>query len=545
MINILKNYFTKKKTSESITQSAILIAFMGLASRLLGLVRDRIFADKFGAGDITDIYNAAFKVPDLIYSLLVLGALSAAFVPVFTSLTARKKENQAWNLVNVMISVGVVVLAVVSIIIFIFAPQLVSLITFGYSADKQAAVAELTRIMLLSPIILGISGIIGGVLNSFKRFFFYSLAPVFYNLGIICGAYYFYDFWGTKGLAVGVILGAVMHLLVQIPMARSCGFKFEFLFTPQNKYFLRVIKLMIPRSLGLAITQINLLVVTILSSTLGTGSLAVFTFANNLQSVPLGLFGISFAVAAFPTLSCLWSQGHKNQFRTRFANTLSKILFFIIPTSALIFVLRAQIVRVVLGTGSFDWEDTVLTLQALGIFTVSLWAQACIPLLARAFYVIHDTKTPFFIGLFSEAVNVGLALLLIKEFGILGLVAAFSASTIVNAVALGLILRFKIGGLAEHKITKEAIKVAAATTIMVLTVQVVKEIVGDDLFGPTHTFLGVFAQLFISILQGGLMFYLAARALNIKQMNHFLAVAHKKVFRPRTIENAAREEVGS
>jgi putative peptidoglycan lipid II flippase len=545
MIRLLKNCFVNgEKSSSSITRSAALIAVMGMASRILGLVRDRILASKFGAGDTLDAYYAAFKIPDLIYGLLVLGALSAAFVPVFTSLVSRKKDQEAWKLVQVILSVGTLILATISLLLFLFAPGIVSLITFGYTPEKQALVTELTRIMLLSPILLGISGILGGVLNSFKKFFFYSLAPLFYNVGIIIGAVFFTESFGPVGLAFGVVLGAALHLLIQVPEVIRCGMKFGISFDFKNKQLRRVFTLMIPRAMGLAVTQMNLLVVTVLASTLASGSLAIFNFANNLQSVPMGLFGISFAVASFPTLSCLWAQQDKEEFVKKFIGTLRKILFFIVPLSALIIVLRAQIVRVVLGSGRFDWNDTHLTFTALGVFAFSLWAQSVIPLLARSFYAVHDTKVPFLTGVSAEIVNIALALFLIKDHGIIGLVWAFSVSTSLNAVLLFLILRAKIGSMKGQGLTKFGIKLILMTIVAVGVAQTIKSLISADPFGAERTFLGVFTQLMVALTGGVGAMLFVGHWLKIKELNHFVDIAKKKIFSRKPLPEEQRDEVG-
>jgi len=533
-----------EKSSQSITRSAMLIAVMGIASRILGLFRDRILASKFGAGDVLDTYYAAFKIPDLVYGLLVLGALSAAFVPVFTSLISQKKKKEAWKLARTMLSLGFVMLIAISVLLFIFAPFLVKLIVFGYDAEKQNSIVELTRIMLLSPIILGMSGIIGGILNSFKKFFFYSLAPIFYNVGIIIGALFLSDYFGPKGLAFGVILGALMHLLVQIPEVMRCGLKFKPLFDYKDRQLRRVLTLMIPRVMGIAMTQINLLVVTILASTLAPGSLAIFNFANNLQSVPLGVFGISFAIACFPALSGLWAQNKKEEFVSKFIGTFRKILFFIIPCSAMIYVLRAQIVRVVLGAGDFNWEDTTLTLTALGIFVISLWAQSVIPLLARTFYAIHNTKIPFFVALFSEVVNIGLALTLIGEYGILGLVAAFSISTSVNAALLFLLLRRSVGTLRGRGILKFGIKMFLATFFMMITAQAIKYSISDDPFGDHRTFLGVFTQLITTLAGGGMIFVIVGKIAKLEELDHFIKALKNKFLSKKPLPENERNQVG-
>ncbi|MBT3356233.1 murein biosynthesis integral membrane protein MurJ [bacterium] len=533
-----------EKSSKSITRSAMLIATMGIASRILGLFRDRMLAGKFGAGDTLDIYYAAFKIPDLIYGLLVLGALSAAFVPVFTSLISQERKKEAWRLARTMLSFGILLLSVVSVLLFLFAPILVKLIVFGYDAQKQAEIVELTRIMLLSPIILGMSGIIGGILNSFKKFFFYSLAPIFYNVGIIIGVLFLTEPFGVRGLAYGVILGATMHLVVQVPEVVRCGLRFIPLFDYKSKQLYRVLMLMIPRVMGIAMTQINLLVVTILASTLEPGSLAIFNFANNLQSVPLGVFGISFAIASFPALSGLWAQNKKEEFISKFTGTFRKILFFIVPCSAMIYVLRAQIVRVVLGAGVFNWDDTTLTLSALGIFVMSLWAQSTIPLLARTFYAIHNTKTPFFIALFSEVVNVGLALFLIRDFGILGLVAAFSISASVNAALLFVMLHNRIGKFKKGRIATFALKMFIATSAMMIVSQIIKHSISDDPFGSARTFLGVFTQLITTLLGGGITFVVIGRILKIEELSHFIVVLKNKLLSKRPLAENERNEVG-
>jgi putative peptidoglycan lipid II flippase len=545
MIKKFTNNFTKgEKISESITRSAMLIATMGIASRFLGLLRDRILASHFGAGDILDAYYTAFKVPDLIYNLLILGALSAAFIPVFAALVAKNnKSKEAWKLVNTLLSVGVVVVAIVSVVLLIFSRGIINLIAFGYSDEKKELVVQMTRIMLLSPILLGISGVLGGILNSFKKFFFYSLSPIFYNLGIIIGAVFFTNFFGPLGLSLGVVLGALMHLLIQLPEAYRCGFKFNFSFDWHSKYFQKVIKLMIPRAMGIATAQVNLLIVIVLASTLKSGSLAIFNLANNLQSVPLGLFGISFAIASFPVLSRLWSKGETEEFISKLTDTLRKVIFLIIPFSALIYILRAQIVRVVLGTGKFNWEDTTLTFTALGIFTFSLWAQSLIPLLARAFYAIHDTKTPFLIGIFSEGINIILAIILIKQFDVLGLVSAFAIATSLNALALYFWLRKKVGGIKNRGVIKTFGKVTLATIILIIVVQFLKNIIGTELFGAEKTFLGIFVQLSFALAGGIGAFILMGKFLQIRELTHFIKILHKKIIIKKVVPGA-RDEVG-
>jgi len=548
MIKKIANCFTKgEKSSQSILNAAFLVASLGLVSRFLGLVRDRILASKFGAGDVLDIYYAAFKIPDLIFNLLILGALSAAFIPVFTSLISNKKDNEAWKLVNKFISLTGLALILIVTVLFIFTPNIVDLIVFGFDDEKRNAITSLTRIMLGSPLLLGFSSILGGILNSHKKFFFYSLAPIFYNIGIIIGVTFLVEIFGISGLGYGVVLGALFHLLVQLPEVLRCGLKFKLDFNFKDKNLRKILVLMIPRTMGLAVVQINFLVVTILASTLESGSLAVFSLANNIQSVPLGLIGISFAVVAFPTLSCSWAQNNKKEFIASFSDVFEKIIFFIIPTSIIFIVLRAQLVRIILGAGNFDWNDTILTFKALGIFSLSLFAQTLIPLLTRSFYAIQNTKTPFFIGLFSEAINLILALFLIKRYGIAGLIGAFSIATIINMLLLLIVLRKKVGSLNEKSIIQKIWRVMGASIAMMIGIQATKYLVAFvlgtfkfSIFGQAinmYTLLGVLLQTGASLLVGFVLFYLASRILKIEELDYFIGFLKRKIFSLKKITN--------
>ncbi|MDD5489407.1 MAG: murein biosynthesis integral membrane protein MurJ [Candidatus Moranbacteria bacterium] len=531
MIRKIAHKLKNSRPSDSINSAAFVIATAGILSRVLGLLRDRILAAKFGAGDTLDIYYAAFRVPDLIYNLLILGALSAAFIPVFTSLLAHEKKEEAWKLANGLLTLAVVVLLFICGVFAIFTPFFMKLITPGFSGEKLAGVVLQTRIMFLSPIFLGISGIFGGILNSFKRFLVYSLAPLVYNLGIILGAIFLVPVFGIKGLAWGVVAGALFHMLLQYPAVRFSGFHLAPFLSLADTHLRKVLKLMIPRTMGLAVTQINLLVVTIIASTLSAGSLSIFNFANNLQSFPLGVFAIPFALAVFPTLSHFAAKNEKGNFVNSFSQTFRQILFFAIPASIFILVLRAQIVRVILGSGKFDWEDTILTFQALGIFAVSLFAQCLVPLLARSFYALHNTKTPFLAGLASEAVNLALALIFSRMYGILGLVWAFSVSSIVNMFLLFFILRAKTGDLDDKKIISVVAKIGLFSLVAGGAVQLTKYLISPYI--DLDTFLGVFSQLGVSGAAGIAVFFALAYIFRLEEFDAVKKLLSGKFLRLR------------
>lgn len=526
----------------SVVSAAFLITIAGLVSRILGLFRDRLLALNFGAGDALDVYYAAFRVPDLIYNLLILGALSASFIPVFTGLISNEKEGEAWELASGIMNFMIGMIIILSLIFCIFSPYLMRVITPGFSPDKMEQVVLLTRIMFLSPLFLGISGIFGGILTSYKRFLVYSLAPIFYNIGIIFGIIFFVETWGMPGLAWGVVLGAFLHMMIQYFCVRSFGFKHKWDFFTQfrDKNVRKVFRLMIPRFLGVAVNQVNLFVITIFASFLTSGSLAVFSFAQNLQSVPLGIIGISFAIAVFPTLSSFASKNDSDNFVKNFSDTFRQILFLVIPISVFILIFRAQIVRVILGAGEFDWNDTILTAQCLGIFALSLFAQCVIPLLARAFYAIHNTRTPFYIALISEAVNILAIVFLIDEYKILSLAIAFSLASVVQMVLLLLVLRFKYGNLNDKQIVNSVGKTILATFLAGVFAQSFKYLV--DGVVNLETFLGVFSQLFISSLVGFFVFILVCEILKIEEYIKFKGSITKRIFKFKKLD--IKEDIG-
>ena len=284
------------KTTQTVGAAAFIISLSGIASRFLGFLRDRLLASQFGAGDTLDAYYAAFRLPDLFYSLIVLGALSAAFLPVFTELRTKEREKEAWTLASDVLGLLVITLGLLGLLGAVYASQVVTLIAPGFSGEKRELAITLSRIMLLSPIFLAVSAVLSGVLMSFRRFIAYSLAPLFYNVGIIFGILVLVPVCGISGLGWGVVVGALLHMATQWPALSGTGMRLHLspLRSLRNPEVLRVVRLMIPRSLSMGVSQIGLLVMTIFASLLASGSLAAFTFANNIQSVALGLFGVAF-----------------------------------------------------------------------------------------------------------------------------------------------------------------------------------------------------------------------------------------------------------
>ena len=527
----------------SISMAAFIIAVAGIASRLFGFLRDRILAAQFGAGDTLDAYYAAFRIPDLLYSFLVLGALSAAFIPVFTEFYAQKKEHQAWELASHVLHLLVIGLGLMSLLAVIFMHGLMDVLVPGFSPEKKDITEQFTRIMLLSPILLGISAVFGGVLVSLKRFLLYSIAPIFYNIGIIIGAVFLVKYTGPSGLAWGVVLGALLHVIIQYFDLRACGFQYTFSMKGmwKNTAVRKVILLMIPRSLGMAINQISFLVVTIFASTLVSGSLAVFTLANNIQSVPLGLFGIAFSLAVFPSLSALAAKKQEEEFFHLFAKTFRRILFFTLPISVLMIVLRAQIVRVILGSGHFDWHDTIATFGVLGILSVSLFAQSLIPLLARAFFALQNTRTPLYIALVSEALHIALIFFFMHSYKINGLAIAFSIATIFNMLLLYIFLRRKFDSWRDTDIFMPSMKIVFASIVTGIVAQLTKSAFGFN-DNELDTFVAIFIQLVVTSTVGLSVFAALSWWMHIEEFNHIKLFFIRRIFgQPQNLVEAEEE----
>lgn len=497
------NFFGGKilnSQSGSIAGAAMVLATASIVSRFLGLLRDRMLAGGFGAGDTLDVYYAAFRVPDLVYNLLIMGALSAGFIPVFVA--AREKNHgvlrSEWHFVNSLINILLAALLVSGGLLFIFAPPLVKLITPGFSAEKIALTIMLTRIMLLSPLLLGLSSVFGGILQSAKRFLVFSLTPIFYNLGIIFGIIFLVPKFGASGLAWGVVLGAALHMIIQLPAVRSLGWRWRPFLNWRDENVRCLARLMGPRTLTLAISQLNFLAITIVASTLATGSLAVFNLAYNIWTFPLGVMAASLATAAFPSLSENAARKDWSSFAQNFSATFRHILFLIMPFSALLLVLRAQIVRVILGTGQFDWGDTILTIDALQYLALGLLAEALILLLVRGFFALEDTKTPFWLGLAGSILRIGGAWALVGTLGVGGLALGWALGGIINMVLLWLFLERKVADLRFGEILTSGLKILLSSILAGGGAWSVLRLA--DNFLDTQTFIGLLAQ---GLLAGG------------------------------------------
>jgi putative peptidoglycan lipid II flippase len=490
-LNRIFNYQTK-----TVGSAGLILAISALISRFLGVVRDWLLARSFGAGAELDIYFTAFKIPDFIYNVLILGGALVAFLPLFSEYFVRERK-EAWKFSTNCLNIFLLLLVSVSILLFIFTPSLIKLIAPGFDFEKIKETIILTRIMFLSPIFLGLSSIFSGILQYFNRFLVYSLCPILYNLGIIFGILILSPNFGILGVAFGVILGALLHLLIQIPSALDCGFSFKPILDFKDKKIKKVFVLMAPRAVGVSASQINLVLINAIASTLAEGSISIFNFANNIQYFPIGIIGTSFAMAAFPAFSKIWAEREKKKFTDIFSLVFRQILYLVIPVSFLIFILRNQIVDVILRHGHFSLLSARLTSASLALFCFGIFASSLIPLFFRAFFSLKDTKTPTLIAVIFMGINVILSLFLtqslklphygliinfkrflvnnfslrgIDDISVLGLPLAFSISSIFQFILFFIFLIKRMGDFNLREIFNSFSKIFLSSILMILAV---------------------------------------------------------------------------
>jgi putative peptidoglycan lipid II flippase len=475
-------------------RATVIIAVFSILAKVIGLARDAIFSHTFGTSAIMDAYFAAFRIPDFVFNLLILGTFSVAFIPIFSEYLS-KDPDKADRLASSILNVTLLMILFLSLIAFIFIEPLTRLMAPGFNQEQFELTKTFTRIFLLSPIFLTLSSVVSSILNAHKRFTIVAASSVFYNLSIIGGVVLLYPYLGSIGLALGVVAGAFLHFAVQLPQLIRLKFRYSFSIDLKEKGFIKYWKLYWPRIFSMGTVQVSLLVATFYGSGLKTGSLSAIYYANNLQSVFLSVFAISAAIAAFPLLSDLYNSRDENTFKNVIAKTTVQILFFIVPLSALMLIMRAQIVRLILGIGentSFTFADTRIVSLTLGLMAISLFAQALIPLYNRAFYSRQNTAIPVIIGLATIAFNIPLTYFGVKFLGVPGIALAFSLTTILNLILLFIQLHYTIGTIEDEYMIINTLKILIATAISASLAYLSLYLIAP--FVNMNTYLGILIQ---------------------------------------------------
>lgn len=433
-----------------IPAGSVTLGLTTLISYILGLFRDRTFAQVLGASKALDAYNAAFLLPDLLFNFLIASGIAAAFVPIFTDIYHSDKK-KSYEYTNSVISGATIITSLAAVIFFIFAESVSTIVAPGFNELSQKYVADITRILAISPILFGISNALGAMLIAKRRFLFYGLSPIFYNLGIIGGTLFLYPKLGPSGIAIGTVCGALLHMLIRGIDAYRSGFKFRLNFKYKTPEFKKTIKLMLPKMFGHPVELATFWGFTIIASTLGTGSVAIMNFARNFQSVPVSLIGITFSTTAFPIMAKAISDHSKEEFKKILKNSFWLILGGSTFAAIVTFLIKEPLIRIILGGGNFTEEAIVKTAATLGFFTLAMPTESLVHLLARAFYATKNTVIPVVMSIIGLIIAVGGGYLLKPYFDIFSIPLAFFAASLVEVILLLILLPHQLRVLPKSK----------------------------------------------------------------------------------------------
>ncbi|MGA9531187.1 MAG: murein biosynthesis integral membrane protein MurJ [Anaerolineales bacterium] len=444
-----------------------------ILSNLTGLAKWVLVSRAFGTSAQLDAFNAANRLPELLFSVMAGGALASAFVPTFTSFITRDDRPGAWRLASAIANLVFLTMSAAAALAWLAAPWLVPhILAPGFAPAETQLTISLLRILLLSAVIFGMSGLLMGILNAHQHFLLPALAPTFLWLGWIVGVLFFVPAIGVYGLAWGVVLGAAMHLLVQLPGLRGRGGRYQFVLDLGNQAVRQVGRLMAPRLVGQAIVQLNFLVNVILASSMAEGSLAAINYAFFIMLMPQAIIAQAIAIAALPTFSAQAASGAFDRMRTSLAATLRGVLFLALPASLGLILLRRPIVAMLFQRGAFDVRSTDLVAWPLLWYAAGLVGHSLVEIVARAFYALQDTKTPVFLGTAAMTLNVVLSLALaalFRRWGLPphgGLALANSIATAIEAGGLLILMQRRLGGLAFKRIRRGLAVTVIATGLM-------------------------------------------------------------------------------
>jgi len=551
MVKRIFKFFNKE--FQGINEAALLLGGFAFLSQLLGLFRDRLLAHLIGAGPVLDTYYAAFRIPDFLYVSIASLASITVLMPFIVNKINKNEDNNlsAKKFLNNIFSVYMIFMVIISIIICVLMPYIAHYIAPGFNETQIKMLINVSRMMLISPIFIGLSNLIGTITQLYKNFIVFSLSPVFYNLGIISGIVFLYPIFGITGLAFGVVIGAILHLGIQIPTVISHGFFPKLLLKINWKEILEVIKLSLPRTLALSAGSLAFMALVAMASLLKSGSISLFTWAYNIQSDPVAIIGISYSVAAFPMLVRSFSLKDMENFIKQTISTARQIIFWSLPMIVLVIVLRAQIVRVVLGSNTFSWANTRLTAAATALFVISLVTQGLVLLLVRGYYAAGNTKKPLIINVFSSAMIIVLAFVIINLFkcfpsilhnleillrvegvpgtDMLALPIAYSLGSVINYALIWLAFKKDFLGGACSVIRKTFFQMAFASLIMGVATYVMLQIFSSIFL--LNTFIGIFSQGLFSGLIGIAVGVVVLFILKNEELLNLIQVFKKKFWK--------------
>ncbi|MFZ5946021.1 MAG: murein biosynthesis integral membrane protein MurJ [Bacillota bacterium] len=459
----------ERKTG-GIFKAAGLIMIAMTLSRIFGYIRDVVIYTKFGQDFRTDAYNAAFSIPDFLYYLLVGGALSSAFIPVFSSYIAINKEEDGWEAASTVFNVVMILMLLGISLGLIFTPALIKILVPGFTDQAFHLTVLLTRIMFAQSFFMALNGISQGILHSYKHFFSPALGSVLYNLGIIVVGILLVERIGIMGFSLGVVIGAMVNFLVQIPALMKIGVRYKPVINLKHPGVIKIFTLMLPVFIGLSVTHFNLFVNQFLASSLPYGMISALRAAQRIMQLPIGVFAIAVALAVFPTLTGYAARKEEKEFKKTMSLGVRTVIFITLPSAVGLIALKVPIVRAMFQQGEFTAANTQATAYALLFYSLGLIGYSAQQVLNRAFYALQDTKTPVTVGIVTIFINIAFNFLLIKPLGHGGLALAYSIAGLANMVLLLYHLRIKIGHIDGRHMVNSFVKTLIASLIMGIAV---------------------------------------------------------------------------
>lgn len=515
-----------RKQTSILSAASILIITVFL-SGVLGVLKDRLLAGAFFAErkQWLDIYFAAFKIPDILFQLIVAGALSAAFIPLL-SRSLDQDEKKAEELASAVFSLTLFAFCFLALFVLIFLNPLSRLLVPSFDTSSFKLLISLSRLILLAQFFLVFSSFLTAILQANQRFLLPALTPIVYNLGIIFGIIFLSGSFGIYGPVIGVITGSLLHLLIQLPFVLKMGSYLKFSFKPKHPAILKILKLGLPRILNIFLMQMEQWIVISIATSFQAGSLFMFTLAQHVNNMAVNLFGTSLGQAALPSLS---KEVKKEEaFKKTLIASINQIAYLNFPVSILLLILRVPVVRLAFGAKTFPWQATLLTAKAVAIFSLSIFPQSLNQLLIRTFYAIRNTKTPFFIGSASTSTMIITSFIFTSIFGwgILGLVASLFIASVLSCLLFSFTLNRKLKNFPLKKVFLPISKIIAASSIMALSLWGLMRYLDRFILDTSRT-LNLLILTFFTTAVGLSLYLFTCHLLKVKEQKSLFAVFKK------------------
>lgn len=531
----------KQKRNRQIARSTLTVMIAFALAKVISLLQTFIIAQTFGIGSELDAYVAANRIPELIVTLISGGALTHAFIPIFSGFLARGEKDGAWLLASHLINVIFSLALMVSVVVFLLAPWLVpNVVAPGFDAQTTQNTIDMMRILLISTIIFSISGIFSGILNSHQHFLLPAIAPIMFDVGILFGVIFLLPIFGVHGIALGAVLGAAMHFGIQVPGLVRYRMRWKPQLGLSDPTLWRVIRLMLPRIGGLGVFSLNFLVMNNIASRLSVGSVSALDWGWRLMQIPQTLIGTAMGIVIFPTLAALSEVGDLDGKRTAMSGALRFILVTSIPSAIGLIVIGQPLISL-LERGAFDSSASALVYSTLSMFTLGLIVHSALEVVARSFYADKDTLTPLYAALGGASINFVMAIVLsdvlrvdslsfyntmVRSFpslgfhpeigNVSGLALANSLGVMFEVIALLFILRRRWYGIKENALARTVLKTLIASLLMALAILIVDSVWRSLVL--SDSFIMTIVQLALETLIGAIVFIIVAIALKMEEL---------------------------